>query len=164
MLVPSHMPELSWMMPAPRSTLTTVSNNLKRSSGEFLLNTHSHATQHISPLSNYRRPWITYTMYYVWHWPFVEQAVCGGVWPWPGHQRAADQRGPAGVPWRNEGQLQRPGQRAVRHHARASKHELSTSVTNIGIHHCLFISRFWLFVHFGRICCVCFDCNTGKTV
>ena len=28
---------------------------------------------------------------------FSEQAVCGGLWPRSGHQRAPDQGGPAGV-------------------------------------------------------------------
>ncbi len=45
------------------------------------------------------------------------QAVCGRLRSGAGSQRAADQRGPAGVSWWDEGQLQGPGQGAVKHHA-----------------------------------------------
>lgn len=45
------------------------------------------------------------------------QAVCGRLRPGPGGERAAHQRGPAGVSRRDEGQLQGPDQGAVQHHA-----------------------------------------------
>ena len=46
------------------------------------------------------------------------QAICGRLRSGAGCERAADQRGPAGVPRRDEGQLQGPGPGAVKHHAR----------------------------------------------
>lgn len=45
------------------------------------------------------------------------QAVCGGMWSGPGSERETDKRGSAGVSWWDEGQLQRPDQRAIAHHA-----------------------------------------------
>lgn len=45
------------------------------------------------------------------------QAVCGCLRPGAGSERATHQRGPAGVSWWDEGQLQGPDQGAVKHHA-----------------------------------------------
>lgn len=103
----SHMPELFWMTRAPRSTLTTRSNSWKRSSGEMRCQQLIMCVQMLIRLHHTSA-----------HNPVFEQAFCGGVRPRLGHQRAADQRGPAGVPWRDEGQLQGPGPGAVKHHAR----------------------------------------------